>query len=78
MPMLRAFLKPLTVAVADTAKVYDGQAIVSPKLVYNVDDLDLDQVLGSATLAGDAVGMVNAGAYTYTVNGACILLSRVI
>ena len=69
MPMLRSFLKPLVVATADTAKVYDGQAISTPKVVYNIEDWDAAQVLGTATISGDAAGAVNTGSYTYTADG---------
>lgn len=68
MPLLRAFLKPLTVSVADTAKTYDGQAFAGGKLVYSLANADATQILGTPSFAGTAQGAVNAGAYAYTVN----------
>jgi len=58
-PLLRAFLKPLTVSADDTTKVYDGQAF-SVDVKYSISGADI----GPVTVGGNAQGAKNAGSYS--------------
>jgi len=68
-PLLRSFMKALTVTVSDTAKTYDGQVYsgTAPNVTYSV--MADSNLLGSFVLGGSAGGAINAGSYTNAGSG---------
>ena len=67
-PLLRAFLKPVTVKAADSVKTYDGVAFSGGALSYSLANMDTSLVQGSVTFAGSAQGKINVGKYSLIIN----------
>jgi len=66
-PLLRGFLTPITVAIADDAKIYDGNAYTGGN-GYTISD-PTAPLLGSATYGGTAQGARGAGTYAIGIVG---------
>jgi filamentous hemagglutinin family protein len=69
-PLLRNFLKPLTVSTGAT-KVYDGTAYSgSSGLTYSLSNVNTSLIdYTHLNYTGDYIGKINAGTYSFDVNG---------
>jgi hypothetical protein len=69
-PLLRTFLKPLTISTNNVSKTYDGTNYTGGTLDYAVHgSYDSSKLLGTATLAGSALNARNAGTYNLDIGG---------
>jgi len=69
MPLLTSFLTPLTAAVGDVVKTYDGIAYSGGVGVSYTPAVPNPPLLGSVTYGGTSQGAVNAGNYSITASG---------
>jgi len=67
-PLLKSFLKPLTVTANDASKTYDGLAYSGGNGVSYSSAPD-GNLLGSASYGGTSQGAANAGSYTIAAGG---------
>lgn len=68
-PLLRSFLKPLTVTADDVTKTYDGTSFTTASYGYSKPTVDLSKILGTALVGGTALGARNAGNYVIGLSG---------
>jgi hypothetical protein len=68
-PLLRAFLKPLTIAAKDTTKVYDRNAFTGGRVSYSPSNVDPTQILGTPVFADSSQGAINAGKFPISISG---------
>ncbi len=68
-PLLRSFLKPLTVTADDVTKTYDGTNFISPTYSYSRPTVDLSKIVGTVIAGGSALGARNAGNYVINLSG---------
>jgi filamentous hemagglutinin family protein len=68
-PLLRVFMKPMTVSADSVTRTYDATAFTTGS--YSLSDVaaNVAHILGSAVYAGNAIGARHAGAYGLTVSG---------
>ena len=69
-PLLRSFLKPLSISANNVTKTYDATSYSASTAGYSADAAyDSSKLLGSAALAGTALNARNAGTYNIDING---------
>ena len=67
-PLLREFLKPLSITAADVSKTYDG-ATTTPSVTYAPASFDVSHVQGELAFTGDAASATSAGSYSWIPTG---------
>lgn len=68
-PLLRVFMKPITVSADSITRTYDATAFTTGSYSLSDPAANVAHILGTAVYAGNAIGARNAGAYGLTVSG---------
>ena len=68
-PLLRVFMKPITVSADSVTRTYDATAFNTGSYSLSDPAANIAHILGTAVYAGNAIGARNAGAYGLTVSG---------
>ncbi len=68
-PLLRVFMKPITVSADTVTRTYDATAFTTGSYSLSDPAASLAHILGTAVYGGNAIGARNAGAYGLTVSG---------
>ena len=69
-PLLRSFLKSLSISATNVTKTYDGTSYSPGTPGYSADTAyDSSKLLGTVTLGGSALNARNAGTYNIDISG---------